>query len=39
MNIHHECPIKSIEAVKNDIMDKMYIGNVLNRVRELKKQL
>ena len=36
MNIHHECPIKSIEAVKNDIMDKMYIGNVLNRVRELK---
>ena len=33
---NNSCPIKSIEAVQNDLMDNMYIANVLNRIRELQ---
>ena len=36
MTILEECPIKSIEAVKDDVMDNMYVKSVLNRVRELQ---
>lgn len=35
-NLQESCPIQSINDVMNEILDKMYIGNVMPRLRALQ---